>query len=252
MSATEGNRALPAGALRSFPFLKLPLEIRQYVYQYALVEDKQPLRLAGKSKACETSKNNSIALLTTSHGVNIEAYQVFLSVNTFEISGTRSDWQWLKRLGPDGQKALRRVVYTNGSLSYSSATSRTFNLLARCPKLSLTIKVHIHHLMVLRDMGYFRYLHGFNRATCSRATVEESADLQEKCFYWGSKRHVNICSENSWREHKSESIQPLLEGFTSACPKNCKAHKAETHSHFMSVVHILCACHCRDCHTCSW
>lgn len=247
-STTVGNRALPAAGLRSFPFLKLPLEIRRNVYKFVLVQDKQPLRLTKKSKASGRSKNN-IAVLTTSHEVNVEAYPVFLSVNTFEISGTHSDCQWLKKLGPDGQKALQRVVFTNGSLSYSSATHRTFNILARCPKLSLTIKIAQQHLMMLDYMDVFRYLHGFHRATCSRATAEERADLQAKYSYWGSDFSVAICSEDSWREHEAKSIQPLLEEFTSACPKKCKAHKARTPSHSMSVVHIICACICRDCRT---
>ena len=252
MSATEGNRAIPAGGLPSFPFLKLPLEIRRYVYKYVLVEDKQPLRLARKSKTCERSKNNSIAVLTTSREVNIEAYPVFLSVNTFEISGTHRDWQWLKKLGPDGWKALRKIIFINGSLSYSSTTHRTFNILARCPRLSLTIKIAQNHLMMLNYMDVFRYLHGFYQATCSRATVEESAELQAKYSYWGSDFSVAICSEDSWRELKAKRVQPLLEGIMSPCPKKCKAHKARALSNSMSVVHIICACHCPDCHTYSW
>ena len=244
----EGNGALPDDGLRFFPFFKLPLELRREVYNYVLVEDKQPLRLVKRTKADGKSKNDSIAVLTTSRQVNLEAYPIFLSLNTFEICGTNSHWQWLKKLGPDGQKALRNVVFSTGSLSYNHSHFRTFNILAGCPKISLTINVHFDQLLNLYRMGIFRYLHGFSRATCARTTVEANGDLDAKCSKHGSGWRLLIPCEDSWSEYAGKRVQVLLEQSLSACPKNCKVHKARTEPHSASVVHFMYGDGCPVCY----
>ena len=49
--ANEANRALPEDDLPSFPFLKLPPELRRDVYNCVLTRDKQPLHLTKRTRA---------------------------------------------------------------------------------------------------------------------------------------------------------------------------------------------------------
>lgn len=259
--AREGDRALAGDRLRYFPFLKLPLELRRDVYTYVLIQDKQPLRLTKRTKTNGESNDDSLAILTANRQVNLEAFPVFVSVNTFKIYGTNSDFQWLKKLGPDGQKSLRNVTFSTSSLSYFLSNFRTFNILAGCPRISLTINVHLHQLINLHHTGIFGYLHGFSRATCSRAaTVIESEDPHPHAAARLPRcpEHRNGCAvlkdcvsrpfNDSYREYGSKRVQLLFEQFLSACPKNCKVHKARSETRSASVVLAVCGCDCPDCY----
>lgn len=236
---------------RSFPFFKLPLELRREVYSYVLIQDKQPLRLSKKTSAQRRVQNHSLAVLTTSRRVNLEAYPISLSVNTFEIWGTAYEWQWLRKLGGDGQKALRKVVCTNLSSRHTWTAFRSFNILAACPKLSLTITIHFHELLSLYRHGVFNHLHGFSRATCSLATVEQNRDLYPYCRWHGNRSRYEWAarapSKDSWDDYGAKAVQILLEMFSSECPKNCHLHKSRPESHSASTLHIVYGYGCPDC-----
>ncbi len=234
--ADEGNRE---DELPPFPFLKVPPELRRDVYSYALMQDKQPLRLTKRRKADEDFKNDPIAILTTNRQVNPEAYPIFLSVNTFRICGTNDELRWLKRLGPNGQKALREVLFRQDDIvtAYKLTTFRTFNVLAGCVQISLTIIIHFFQIVDLYHTDIFGYLHGF-----SRATLEDSGESHERCS--NHKAGWSIISEDT-REYGGKCIQDLLEQFSSTCPKNCKVHKAKAESHSPRVTLVICRCGCR-------
>lgn len=238
---------------RSFPFFKLPLELRREVYSYVLYQEKQPLRLKRKMKAQRRVQDHSIAVLTTSRRVNVEAYPLFLSVNTFEIRGTNNDWQWLKKLDVGGQKALRKVVCSNLSSDFSLTAFRTFNILAACPKLSLTIAVHFHQLFYLYRTGIFRYLHGFSRTSCSLAKVGKDRDLYPDCSsHFNRNRHdwaARAPSEDSWNDFGGKTIQLLLEILSSECPKKCQLHRSRTEPRSASTLHIVYGYGCPDCYS---
>lgn len=248
--ANEWGKIWTNDSPRFFPFFKLPLELRREIYSYVLIQDKQPLRLRRKTQAQRRVTDHSIAVLTTNRRVNAEAYPLFLSVNTFEISGGNNDWQWLKKLGDDGQKALRTVVCSNLSSRYSLPAFRTFNILAACPKLSLTITIHFHQLLWLYRNGIFRYLHGFSRATCSLATFADNRDLYPFCrqHMYGYDWAARAPSEIAWGEYGCKVLQLLLEIFTSECPEKCQLHKSRTEPHSASTLHIVYGYGCPNCY----
>ena len=232
--ADEGNRALSEDELRPFPFLKLPLELRRDVYNYALIQDKQPLRLTQKTEADGEFKNDPIAILTTNRQVNLEAYPIFLSVNALRICGTKKELQWLKKLGPDGQKALRKVLFCNGYIAtaYSLPIFRTLNVLAGCPQISLTIKIHFFQIVALYHTGFYGYLHGF-----SRATFVDCKESRERCSDQSFRRPFA-----DTHDYGGKCIQRLLEQLSSACPKNCKVHKAKAEPHSAGITLVICRC----------
>ncbi len=234
--ADEGNRALSEDELRPFPFLEVPPELRRDVYKYALIQDKQPLFLTKRRKADRDSKNDPIAILATNRQVNLEAYPIFLSVNTFRICGTNNELLWLKRLGRNGQEALREVVFCQDCIAtaYKLTTFRTFNVLAGCAQISLTILIHLFSIVDLYHTDIFGYLHGF-----SRATLQESGESREICSNHRAGR--SIISEDT-REYGGKCIQRLLEQFSSACPENCKVHKAKAEPHSTGITLIICRC----------
>ena len=234
---------------RSFPFFKLPLELRREVYSYVLIQDKQPLLLTRKTKAQRSIQDRSIAVLITSRRVNAEAYPLFLSVNTFEICGTKYHWQWLRRLDVEGQIAFRKVVCSDLLSKYSPTALRTFTILAACPKLSLTITIHFHQLLLLYRLGTFRYLHGFSRATCSLATAEKGRDLYPYCESHGSRYNWAAYPppEDSRGNYGRKVVQLLLEIFSSECPKTCRSHKSRTEPHSASTLHIVYGYGCPEC-----
>ena len=223
----------------TFPLFELPLELRQYVYTNILVQDKQPLHLTRRPKSDNQPKNDATAILATSRRVYLEARQSFLSGNAFVVRGTSGDLKWLKRLGREGQKQLRKVTFLNGSHSYSQSNHRTINILSGCPNLSLTIKVHYLQLVKLDQMGVLRNLHGLPRATMERRSAKVDG---------GCQVHQNRYASDETIKRRDELANTLLKRFTSACPRSCKVHKARTTSGSAATIDIKCDYGCPACY----
>lgn len=221
-----------------FPFFMLPLELRQYVYSHILVQDNQPLQLTRRPKSDKQPKNDATAILATSRRVYVEARPIFLSGNAFSISGTLADYKWLTGLGPEGREQLRKVTLSNVSQSYSESNYRTFNKLSGCPKLSLTIKMYGRHLVNLDHLGVFKYMHGFSRATIS----EDLSGVDRDCYVY---QHGMIGYECKVED---EYLRLLLGRLESACPTNCRVHKARGSRVSAATVHIDCRYGCPLCY----
>ena len=248
-SANDGGRPLPKRSLKPFSFLQLPLELRLKIYGYVLVHEKQPLRLLKTPRKTQlTTSNHSLAILTTSRQLNTEAYPVFLSGNTFSLNGTTAHYQWLKKLGASGQAALRNVIFAGTSVAHSHPYSQTnfhiFNILAGCPKLSLTIDMHCAQLVSLYHMGTFDYLHGFARASY---VLQEDRASKPWCPPHAVKWARYMPAGNSWREIGEEAVQMMLQDFLSVCPEKCLSHRSRRERRSASTLHIVCRYGCLFC-----
>lgn len=226
--SSEANSVVSKLAVDSsplFPFFNLPLELRQYIYGYVLVQEKQPLRLARRRKADHQPKSDAAAVLATNRQVYLEARPIFLSGNAFMIRGTSSDGKWLRNLGPDGQKQIREVTFLAGTRP-SSLNQRAISLLSVCPKLSLTIKLHCRSQSgTVGQNSVFEYLHGFSQVT----VAEEPSQCIERGI---------------WDQH----VELVLNHLKSACPADCKMHKARDISAFSNSVHLDCIYGCSECY----
>lgn len=242
-SANDGREVPSQDSPKSFHFFQLPLELRREIYGHVLVQEKQPLRLIETTKTQKTTDDHSTAILTTSRQVNAEASPIFLSGNTFKINGHAKHWQWLKNLGADGQKALRNVVFASTSeahsFPYSHAKFRTFNILAGCPKLSLTISMRCWQLAELYRMGTFRYLHRFSEATY---VLKEDRVSILSCRQHRMLLTRDLSERNAGRDRGHKAIQMLLQDCLSACPERCPSHRSRKEPHSASTLHIMCWC----------
>lgn len=227
--------------LPNFPLLELPLELREHVYSSILVQDKQPLRLTRRPRFDNHPKNDATALLATNHQVYLEARRIFLSGNQFLIRSTIVDHKWLKGLGSEGQGMLRKVTFLNGSQTFCSSNYHTFNILSKCPNLSLIIKVHYRQLFNLIQMGIFKFLHGFSRATI----VQDLSSIDINCGVHGHWSHKMSSSE---RTAEDKQVRLLLEHVESACPRNCRMHKSRVTPVSSSTVRIEFEYGCPDCY----
>ena len=225
--------------LPSFPLFKLPLELREYVYSHILVQDKQPLHLTRRPKFDSQPKNAATAILATNRKIYLEARRLFLSGNEFLIRGTLIDRKWLKQLGPEGRKQLRKLTFLNDTRSYSLNNYRTFNILSACPNLSLTIKVYGRQLVNLDRMGMFKYMHGFSCATMG----EDRSGMERICYKHGFDRWTK-----SERKTQDECAQSLLRQLGSACLRKCRVHEGRDASISASTVHLDCEYGCPDCY----
>ena len=230
----------------SFPLFKLPLELRQYVYDCALIQDKQLLHLAPPQRQrrqksdLELKKTHITALLTTNHQIYHEALPSFLSKNAFVIIGISADHKWLSALGSHGQAQLRTVTFQHGSRSYSASNLRILNILSSCPALTLTIHAHCRQLGNLMNMGLLKNLHGFAWVTLNE---DKTTPCPKPHHRWGGSILAN-------REEEMESVQKLMEQSVSACPQNCRAHREKERERVRcrAGLHIECDYGCSVCY----
>lgn len=216
-----------------FPFLQLPRELRDHIYTHILVPDKQPLRLIRRPNLSPRRETDITAFLATNRQVYAEASRVFLSGNEFLVRGTVEDYNWLEGLGVEGQNQLRKVTFLSSSLGYS-----TLNLLSGCSNLSLTVQVHYFQLANLDQMGLFKNLHEF-----SRATIERNGQRGCEAHEHGSYR-----LDDGDRKVDNDLLDKLSGQLASACPNECRLHKESNASNSTATVHLLCDYGCEDCY----
>ena len=245
-SHIHNNTSNPAVELSApFPFLKLPPELRQNVYKFILIQDKQPLRPIKRPKLYPEPRKPASAILAANRQVYLEAHPIFLSGNEFLLRGTATDHSWLKALGSKGLKDLRKITYVK-RLKYDWFnfqdwnSYRTFSLLAKCPRLSLTIIAHCHQISLLKEQRVFEYLHGFSSATVKKKTARSIQDCGRR--HWSDNRLVRPGKED-------EQVELLLEQFRSTCRRSCRMHKEirDRAGYRGATVHFDCDYGCYGC-----
>ena len=227
-----------------FPFLELPRELRDYVYTLVLFQAKQPLHLSRRPKSDNEPKKDATAILATSRRVYLEARRIFLSRNAFVIRANSADYKWLTSLGREGQRRLQKVfLVIDFQFHPHPSNHRIINILSRCPRLSLTIKVHCRQLVALYKIGAFKYLHGVSRVTVQKSMSGTNRGCELN--HYGS--HPRLLPSNY--ELEPAHVDTLLEKLGSACPKGCIMHQGRNAADYVATVHVDCDYGCFFCYS---
>lgn len=183
------------------PLLRLPPETRQLIYEYMLISPEQPVYLLGPLAQC------AAALFLTCKLVRSESITIFLSQNTFSLTGTLPEYHWLRRIEDVGRQELRKIIY-KGERSWSH-DQRFFNTIARCERLELVIAVSYNRMQELSilDRKGFKNMHGFARATAT--DVGDGAQWIASPGYLPSQQSLN---------------RRTVAHFLAPCPKSCRVH----------------------------
>lgn len=140
-----------------FRFADLPAEIRNQIYRCILVQRKQPVKFA-KYQGGPNLKD--LAIVFTNRRIYSEAMPIFLSDNTFSITGKRTELTWLRRMRPEGRSELRNVTLVVSEHGYKHDFN-LHNALSLCPKVHLTLKVRPCRLVEASVEGSLRGMHGY-------------------------------------------------------------------------------------------
>ena len=119
-----------------FPFLNLPPELRNRVYEVALVESRDfttemcPLESSRKNYRTDAEKT-AMAIKLVSKAVNRESVPIFFVRNEFYIPFHRSLTRFLQRISPLERQLITSIVFVAGSYN----NRRDFTMLRRCTGL---------------------------------------------------------------------------------------------------------------------
>lgn len=145
------------GLTAPFRFADLPGEIRNQIYRCVLVQQNQPVKF-GKFQGGPTLKD--LAIMFTNRRIYSEAMPIFLSDNTFSITGTRTEQTWLRRMRPEGRSELRNVTLVVSEQGHNHDFN-LYNALSLCPKVHLTLMVRPSRLVEASGEGSLRMMHGY-------------------------------------------------------------------------------------------
>lgn len=212
-----------------FRFADLPGEIRNQIYRCILIHHTQPVKLA-KSWGCPTL--NDLAIIFTNRLIYSEAMPIFLSNNTFSITGRRKELTWLRRMRPEGRSEVRNIIFKVSEQGYNQDFS-VYNALSLCPQVHLTLKVRPSRLdeASLENNGSLRNMHGFARVTSDTLPKEE--DL---CSF--HQRMGVAESELMRRRVRTRRYELLLQQFQAPCIGKCRVHKGREGTHTQATIHI--------------
>ena len=203
------------------PLLRLPAELRNMIYYYALTEEepmsyKDPLGLA---------------ILRTNHQIYNEASHIYHESNTFIIGDDRSDDEnWLQRIIREPRQRIK-FIYAGDSIF---GLLPMFELLSQCSNLSLTMELPMSILWRLFGAGYLNKLHGFSNITCTRLCKGKRTPIQVD--WW-----------NLWQS----DLQKVLDHFGSSCPDPYAFHANKSKLNNKSVVRLYLTHCCSTAHCCT-
>ena len=215
-----------------FDFVNLPPEIRNNVYRCILVQDTQPVRHLGTWLA---PGSKDMAIFLTNRLIYSEAMPVFLSENTFEMTGTRKEHTWLRRMRPQGRSELRTVSLNVPSTSCLHDPS-FYNALSLCSRVHLTLNVVPSRLVAvsLENNGSLRNMHGFAAATSD--TLPKETDVC--AIHQTIITLVGAPATNAARLDCMRSYELLLQQFQAPCVGKCRVHKGREGTHTQATIHI--------------
>lgn len=216
--------AQPVEPAHPFRFVNLPGEIRNEIYRYFLIWHPQPVRL-------RTGGLTDLAIIFTNRLTYSEAMLIFLSENSFFITGTSTEHEWLTRLQPEALSELRNVtLYISDSslrLDY-----RFFNALSLCTNVHLTLVATLRRLYwaLTQHNDFSRNMHGFAAMT---AALPEETDVCPLHELYPPDR-----LENDSRKDYLENIQSLLPQLQAPCDSSCRAHRGREGTHTQATIHV--------------
>lgn len=109
------------GIMDQSPFIRLPPELRDDIYEMVLVQD-HPIGISQPPDS-KTSRVSFAALLQTCHQIRNEAIAIFYSSNSFVISTPGANFTrpclkgWLGALEPETRLLIRRVFINEDNAS---------------------------------------------------------------------------------------------------------------------------------------
>ncbi len=203
--------------MSSFPFLKLPPELRRSIYQLILIREQQPLRPKTWGRGRDSRPTGQLtAILLTNRAIYREAHPILHYENKFEIEASYQSYQWLKNLGTRSRNELRTLKFLSfdGKGLYPCETSLgIFRLLSQCANLALTINVHISDIQKYPENGFLRHLHGFGQSSKGQTTNTTAEDCLHSDF-----------PEPDLHEGGDVILESLLKQIASPCPPKCRLH----------------------------
>ncbi|MCJ1463877.1 hypothetical protein MMC07_002486 [Pseudocyphellaria aurata] len=117
-----------------FPFLKLPLEVRNMVYKELLVKRK-PIRMR-RPKERPQSEPAVLGAFTVSKQIHQEAMSIYFGCNIFSAGGLIILAKFLHNIGPNACNAIRAVsIQYHSKNEYSEHNEIGFERLAQCGSL---------------------------------------------------------------------------------------------------------------------
>lgn len=212
-----------------FRFVDLPAEIRNQIYRYILIYHTQPVQI---DKFYGGPTLNDLAIIFTNRLIYSEAMPIFLSDNTFAITGQRRDHTWLRRMRPEGRNELRNITFKVKRYGCKHDFS-LYNVLSLCPRVHLTLEVRPSRLVEAsqENNGSLRNMHGFVAVT-SNALPKET-DL---CLYHQGTNRADL--EVTQKRDLMRRYQLLLQQFQAPCVGKCRAHKGREGTHTQATIHI--------------
>ena len=223
--------------LKDFRFADLPAEIRNQIYRYILIHT-QPVKL-DDFWGRERPTRKSLAIVFANRLIYSEAMPIFLSHNSFAITGQRKEHTWLRRMRPEGRSELRNITVQvkDGRCNHDFSF---YNALSLCPRVHLTLNVRPSRLVEVSREGSLRNMHGF-----AAVTSETLPQKQELCLYHRQTRLADW--EVTQKHDRMRRYELLLQEFQAPCVGKCRAHKGREGTHTQATIHIS---HDQTCYYC--
>lgn len=222
---TPNSQATPA----TFRFVDLPAETRNQIYRYVLVRLGSSIRIGKDYYRLHVKE---LAILFVNRLVYSEAMPIFLSKNTFSITGQRKELNWLRRMRPEGRRELRKVTL----VLYRSPFSHDyglFNALSLCPQMHLSIQTRTLHLAStsMESHKNLRNMHGFAAVTWN--PLPKETDL---CAT--HRRDSPSEFEVSQKQDQVKRLAELLRQFQAPCVGRCRVHRGREGTHTQATIHL--------------
>lgn len=153
-SAITGSAIPEADTRGVFPFLKLPPEIRNRIYDLIFVSDKYIGANGHQTKAFyrDAAKHRHLAFARACRQIYQESANIFYAKNGFEFFYTRPFLEFLEGIGADRRKLLTKLRY-----NYSSGTPFVvLRYLKSCTNLQV-LEVFVHVVMPGRKNSWWAY-----------------------------------------------------------------------------------------------
>ena len=195
-----------------FPFLQLPGELRQCIYEHVLIHEK-PI---------DRQDPIDLALLQTCRQIYRESWQVYYKCNLFMLGERSNDQKWLQCIGGERRQSIRRTEFSSargGDLNYP-----VFNLLSQCSNLSLSLKTSISQLSGFLYHGHLDNLHGIPNVTFT--------ELRKDCM-----KHRTPTWPLSWDRH-IDLPGNLMDHLKSRCLGTCQYHADKAKPGINFAVHV--------------
>ncbi|KAL2040130.1 hypothetical protein N7G274_007033 [Stereocaulon virgatum] len=209
---------------RQSPLLRLPAELRNKIYEYALTEE-DPISYRNPL---------GVAILRTNRKIYGEAKHIYHMANTFVIGDDfAEDERWLQRMRKEPTQKIK-YMHAGGNMYMCPGTRPMFDLLAQCSNLNLTMEAPVNVLWRLFLSGYLRNLHGFSSITSTRT-----------CEGKRTKPQVH------WWELWQGDLQQVKDHLVSSCPETCTLHAERERLNSKCVVHLHILHCCLEAHCCT-